>query len=307
VKILKVGLHKGDDKMPRTPEYGPEDEYYSQQEAQSHLNEKKRKLGTGEPVLLYVSTGIGRYELVDKTFDSKIEARQFADENYHGTPIKALTQSEAVAEAKKQQARAERLTKAKERIISGAKATVSGAKIVGRGSVAAVRRGAEKAHDYSERREKAEVTRLEKQEEAEERALVREARELERDRIRLQREKLGLQREQQLHALKAERESLRLKRPTTPNYPESQSSRLQMPNVWASTQRSTIVGPTSRGSLNPPPPMTSKTPWVPRNSPPSIRMSMPNIWQRQYSRPAPQPRARHIKKQKPHKSKKRRK
>jgi len=293
--------------MPRTPVYNPEDEYYSQQESKA----KTRKLGTGEPILLYINTGVGRYELVDRTFDSRIEADQYAQENYGDTPTKILSQSQALAESKKQEARAEKIAKIKERGIAGAKAlgrgAVAGAKVVGRESVAALKRGVEKAGEYSEHRQERVEKAEERRELMEERQLEKEYRALEKERIALARDKLRSQR-----GVVTERESVRQQRqqpaPASGRTYAPQPVRgsfLNMPNIWAPTQRSTIVGPTSRGTINPPPPMTSKTPWLPRNMPPTVRVNMPNIWQRQYSRQAPKPRVR-VKKQKPHKSKRRR-
>ena len=280
--------------MPRTPVYNPEDEYYSQQEA---AKTEKRKLGTGEPVLLYINTGIGRYELVDKTFDSKIEARQFADENYHGTPIKTLTQSEALAEARRQQARSEKITKMKERAISGVKAGARGiataTETIGRKAISATRQAVSTASDIHEKRQ-------ERLEEIEEKRIEQESRALAKERIAFERARIAQARKQ-----------IQKNQPTKPLPPVGGSYL----NIWTSPKRMTMGAPTQpRHVINPPSsPIAKKlwgpseatkirsVPWSPARQ--TININPPNIWQRPPSVRVPV----RSKKQKPHKSKKRRK
>jgi len=304
--------------MPRTPVYGPENEYHSpkdtgEDEYERMMKEKKqtRKLGTGEPILLYIGTSLGRYELVDRTFDSRIEARQYAEENYGRSPTKILSQSEAVAEAKRQE---ERTARRKELIEKAKTKVISGAKTVGRESVAALKRGVEKAGEYSERRQEHHEEMERKRSEAEERQLEKEYRSLEKERIALEKEKLRQSRE-----VISERSAIRKQRTEQPQQQPQQTrgSFLNMPNVWAPAQRTTIGPPHEpKYSVNPPPPITSSKPWVPGEgtrikpapwSPnrPSIGINPPNIWQKQS--PQPTPVRTPAKKHKPKKSKKRRK
>jgi len=54
----------------------------------------RKPLGTGEPIYLYISTGLGQYTLVDRQFDSRIEANQYAETNFPKTKTKIMSETE---------------------------------------------------------------------------------------------------------------------------------------------------------------------------------------------------------------------
>jgi len=255
--------------MPRTPEYGPEYEYHSQQAA------TKEDIPTfkAEPVLLYIKTGLGRYELVDRTFSSRNEARRFAEETYGDTPVKVLTQSEALSEAKRQAERAEKIQRTKERVVSGAKAAVTGTR-------EGVKKFGEKAHEYHERLETAERRRLEREEAEEERALERERLAIAREKLKIERERLMEKRKAELEKLKGEREALKSTRPKSPYYPESKpAGTFHVPNIWQPSTGGKVMTPGGpRHTINPPPPMTTSRPLSLQTGPSPSRLNPPNIW-----------------------------
>ena len=53
-----------------------------------------RPLGTGEPIYLYIQTGVGTYTVVDTVFNSRIEARQFAESNFPNQKYKVMTEKD---------------------------------------------------------------------------------------------------------------------------------------------------------------------------------------------------------------------
>jgi len=105
---------------------------------------QKRKLGIGEPVLLYVETSPGIYELYNRQFDSKLEADQFAEREFAGFRFKLYYLSEAKAEAEKIAKRQEQLQKAKTYVKEGAKKAASSAVGIGKSLLKASLREAEK-------------------------------------------------------------------------------------------------------------------------------------------------------------------
>ena len=102
----------------------------------------KRKLGTGEKIYLYISSGPGVMSLAEPTFDSRIEAGQWAEENYPGAPYQTMSQSEVQDYVAKMQRRQEQLEKAKETVKTGAKK-------VGRGLVTAGKAFTHASHDVA--------------------------------------------------------------------------------------------------------------------------------------------------------------
>ena len=86
--------------------------------------EPKRKLGTGEPIYLYIRTGIGTYTVVDRPFDSHIEARQYADENFKGTKYKTMSETDIKNYLEKLEKKREKIQQAKEKVVEGAKKIV---------------------------------------------------------------------------------------------------------------------------------------------------------------------------------------
>lgn len=105
---------------------------------------KKKKLGIGEPVLLYIETSPGIYELYNQQFDSKIEADQFAEREFPGARFKLYYLSEAQAEAEKLAKRREKYEKAKQTIKSGAKTAGSAAVRTGKAILDSALKEAEK-------------------------------------------------------------------------------------------------------------------------------------------------------------------
>ena len=101
-------------------------------EAEEVEVQPKRKLGTGEPVLLYIEFSPHTYELFGQTFDSKIEASQYAEKEYPGSKYKVLTESEALKEAEKIERRHQQVQHAKEIVKGGAKAGIAGVAKVGK-------------------------------------------------------------------------------------------------------------------------------------------------------------------------------
>jgi len=102
----------------------------------------KRKLGTGEKIYLYISSGPGIMSLAEPTFDSRIEASQWAEENYPGAPYQTMSQSEVQDYVAKMQQRQEKIEKAKETVKSGAKR-------VGKGLVTAGKAFTHASHDVA--------------------------------------------------------------------------------------------------------------------------------------------------------------
>ena len=105
---------------------------------------QKRKLGTGEPVLLYIEFSPRTYELFGQTFDSRIEASQYAEKEYPGAKYKVLTESEALKEAEKIEKRRQQVQHAKEIVKGGAQAGVAGLAKVGKGVLEAAYHEAKK-------------------------------------------------------------------------------------------------------------------------------------------------------------------
>jgi len=54
----------------------------------------RKPLGTGEPIYLYISTGLGQYTLVDRQFNSRVEAHQYAETNFPKTKTKIMSETE---------------------------------------------------------------------------------------------------------------------------------------------------------------------------------------------------------------------
>jgi len=65
-------------------------EDYEEDVKQAKRVKEPRPLGTGEPIYLYIKTGTGVYTVVDTVFPSRIEARQFAEENFPGQKYKVM-------------------------------------------------------------------------------------------------------------------------------------------------------------------------------------------------------------------------
>lgn len=78
---------------------------------------KRRKLGTGEPIYLYIEFSRGVYELYNQTFDSRIEANRFAETSYPGARYKVLSESEAQREVKRIEKRQQRTQKVKKGLV----------------------------------------------------------------------------------------------------------------------------------------------------------------------------------------------
>ena len=118
--------------QPRTgPEYAG---YESEPEPEPEPAPKpKKKLGTGEKIYLYISSSPGVYSLAEQTFDSRIEAGQWAEENYGDTPYQTMSASEVKVYVAKLQKQQEQMEKAKKKVVSGAKTVGRGLKRVGGG------------------------------------------------------------------------------------------------------------------------------------------------------------------------------
>ena len=56
--------------------------------------EPTKRFAAGEPIYLYIQTSLGTYQVVDRTFDSRVEASRFAEENYKGTPYKTMNEAD---------------------------------------------------------------------------------------------------------------------------------------------------------------------------------------------------------------------
>jgi len=133
--------------MPSEPQYGSDYEYHpeereaAEEEVQfedeyemspGDAAPEQRRLGTGEPVYLYIETSRGVFDIAGDVFDSKIEATQWVEKNYPGATYKVLYESEALAEAEKMRRRQEKVDKVKGAVVSGAKAVGGAVKDVGR-------------------------------------------------------------------------------------------------------------------------------------------------------------------------------
>ena len=89
-----------------------------------------RPLGTGEPIYLYIKTGLGTYTVVEKVFGSRIEAGQFAEQNFPDKAYKTMSEAEIKlymqAQEDKQARRAERVEKVKGKLKEGAEKVEKG-------------------------------------------------------------------------------------------------------------------------------------------------------------------------------------
>jgi len=113
---------EGDKIMSKQPHYPGESEEFPEYDSEVETPSEPR-FKAEEPILLYIKTGIGTYTVVDQPFDSRVAARQFAEEKFPGTKHKVLTQSEAVAEGEKQQKRIDKIQQSKEKALLKAKQT----------------------------------------------------------------------------------------------------------------------------------------------------------------------------------------
>jgi len=91
----------------------------------------------GEPVYLYLKTGLGTYTIVDQTFPSKAEAKQFAEANFPNEKLKIMTQKDIDTYMAKQQARAEKVEETVESAKRVGRQVKTGAKRVAGGFVRA--------------------------------------------------------------------------------------------------------------------------------------------------------------------------
>jgi len=98
-----------------------------------------RPLGTGEPIYLYIKSGVGTYTVVDTVFNSRIEASQFAEENFPNQKYKVMTEKDIENYMAKMQKRQERIDQTVESAKQVGREVVGGAKKVAGGFARASR------------------------------------------------------------------------------------------------------------------------------------------------------------------------
>jgi len=97
----------------------------------------QRPMGTGEPIYLYIKTGLGTFTVVERVFGSRIEAGQFAEQNFPDKAYKTMSEAEIkvyiqaqedkqVKRTERKERRTERVEKVKGKLKEGAEKVEKG-------------------------------------------------------------------------------------------------------------------------------------------------------------------------------------